>query len=77
MVKIYPKDHLLQVEIWVIVNWELLFSFSFIMPWFHNMSRVCKQFIVFSLFQTLEKWHNGLFETSKHNFIVKLCAKGC
>ena len=66
MVKIHAKHHLLEVEIWVSVDRKITFAFSSIMLWFHKMSCICKQFMVYHLFKKLEKWHHGLLETQFH-----------
>ena len=64
MVKIYPKDHLLQVEIWVSVDWKIIFSFSKYRASVNNLKSILSS----------RNWKSDITASLKHNFTVKLYA---
>ena len=64
MVKIYPKDHLLQVEIWVSVYWKIIFSFSKYRASENNLKSIL----------SLRNWKSDITASLKHNFTLKLYA---
>ena len=64
MVKIYPKDHLLQVEIWVSVDWKIIFSLLKYRASVNNLKSIL----------SLGNWKSDITASLKHNFTVKLYA---